>query len=115
MKTKQPEVVSALRTTLAAIDNAEAVAPADGVGPAGSEHVAGAQHGVGSTEATRRALTTVDLEAIVAAQVADRLAEADRYDRLGRPDAADRLRGEADALQIYLPPDPAVTADQDRP
>ncbi|AUH38924.1 GatB/YqeY domain-containing protein [Streptomyces sp. CMB-StM0423] len=104
MKARDREVVSALRTALAALDNAEAVeapaAPAD----QGSEHVAGARSGVGSAEAARRVLSADDVRALLRAQITERRTEAGVYETAGRADSADRLRREADALAAYLTP-----------
>ena len=105
MKARQEEVVSALRTAIAAIDNAEAVAvPDDGVAEEGSAHVAGARLGVGAAEAERRVLPLDEVRAILRAQVDDRVTEAERWAGNGRDDAAERLRREADALRGYLVP-----------
>lgn len=101
MKARQPEVVSALRTTIAAIDNAEAVAIDHDTSVAAGEHVAGAQVGVGVTEAERRVLPTDEICDLIQAQIDERLAEATLYDARGVPDAADRLRREASALSTY--------------
>jgi uncharacterized protein YqeY len=102
MKARQPEIVAALRTAIAAIDNAEAVEVPDRTGVVTSKHIAGAQAGVGSTEAKRRALTIDDVRALLQAEIADRTAEADRYDTHGHHEAASRLRHEAEALRKYL-------------
>jgi uncharacterized protein YqeY len=102
MKARQPEVVSALRTTLAAIDNAEAVAVPETSVDVASGPIAGARTGVGSTEASRLDLSIDDLRAILEEQVADWLAAAGQYDTLGRQEAATRLRREADVLEKYL-------------
>jgi uncharacterized protein YqeY len=102
MKARQREAITALRTAIAAIDNAEAVTAPDRPGPAMNEHVAGAGVGVGSTEAARRVLSVADLRAILREQIAARRDEADRYDRYGEAGAADRLRREADVLKQYL-------------
>lgn len=108
MKARRREAVSALRTALAAIENAEAVtaptgtADAGATGAAGSEHVAGASAGVGSTEAPRRVLSAEDLHGLLRAQVTERRAEAERYTAHGAHDAAERLRAEADVLAGYL-------------
>jgi uncharacterized protein YqeY len=102
MKARQPEAVSALRTAIAAIDNAEAVAAPERQATAVGEHVAGAGVGVGSTEAVRRFLSTDELRALLQHQVTDRVAEADRYDAYGQSEAADRLRREAEVLGKYL-------------
>lgn len=57
MKERDRDTASVLRTALAALNNAEAVAaPANGHREAGA-HVAGASGGVGSTEASRRVIT----------------------------------------------------------
>ncbi|MET8032007.1 hypothetical protein [Streptomyces sp. NPDC005345] len=103
MKARRTEAVSALRTAIAVIDNAEAVdTPAQASVHAVSEHVAGARTGVGSTEAERRVLSLDDVRALLQAQVDDRTGEADRYDTYGQRDAALRLRREADVLRQYL-------------
>ncbi|MFG2433410.1 hypothetical protein [Streptomyces sp. NPDC048508] len=103
MKARRTEAVSALRTAIAVIDNAEAVeTPAQASVHAVSEHVAGAGTGVGSTEAERRVLSLDDVRALLQAQVDDRTGEADRYDTYGQVDAALRLRREADVLSRYL-------------
>ncbi|MFJ8796409.1 hypothetical protein [Streptomyces sp. NPDC102487] len=103
MKARRTEAVSALRTAIAVIDNAEAVdTPAQASVHTVSEHVAGARTGVGSTEAERRILSLDDVRALLQAQVDDRTSEADRYDTYGQRDAALRLRREADVLRQYL-------------
>lgn len=103
MKARRTEAVTALRTAIAVIDNAEAVeAPAQAASHAGSEHVAGARTGVGSTEAERRVLSLAEVRALLRAQVEDRTGEADRYDTYGQRDAALRLRREADVLSRYV-------------
>lgn len=104
LKARDRVAVAALRSALAAIENAEAV-PADGVavgGDAGSEHVAGAVAGLGAAEAERRRLTGAELRAIVEKEVRDRSASAEEYARLGRDDLAERLRAEAGVLGRYL-------------
>ena len=102
MKARETETVSALRTTLAAIDNAEAVAMPENVMDTVSGPIAGARTGVGSTEARRRDLSIDDLRAIVAAQIAERVDAAGQYDVFGRPEEATRLRREADVLRAYV-------------
>jgi uncharacterized protein len=97
--------VTALRSTLAAIDNAEAVPvdhPLDGV--TGNEHVAGAATGLGAAEAERRHLTEADVRSIVESEVRERSAAAEEYERLDRTDLAERLRAEAQVLSRYLRP-----------
>ena len=103
LKARDTIATSALRSALAAIDNAGAVpqvpAPAAGTG---SPHVAGAVAGLGAGEAERRRFTEADVVAIVRAEVAEREAAARDYDRAGRADQAERLRREADVLTSVL-------------
>lgn len=104
MKSRDKETVSALRTAIAAIDNAEAVAVED-VSSSSSqvgEHVAGAASGVGATEVSRRELSLPDVREVLAGQIAERRTEAEGYDSLGQFDAAARLRREADVLAAYI-------------
>lgn len=105
MKARRPEVVSALRTALAAVDNAEAVAVPDAPVESASEHVAGARVGVGAAETERRTLSVDEVRSLLRAQVQERITEAERYDSHGRSEAAERLRREADALRKYTDPD----------
>jgi uncharacterized protein YqeY len=101
-KARQPDAIAALRTAIAAIDNAEAVTTPDQPGSAVSEYVAGAVAGVGSSEAARRVLSLADLRAILQEEIDERIVAADRYDSYGKASAADRLRREADVLRKYL-------------
>ncbi|QRP44589.1 GatB/YqeY domain-containing protein [Amycolatopsis sp. FDAARGOS 1241] len=105
LKNRDRVATTALRSALAAIDNAEAV-PVDQPlsTAAGDEHVVGAALGVGAAEADRRELTEADVRAIVESEVRERTSAADEYERLGRIDAADRLRAEADVLRRHLEP-----------
>jgi uncharacterized protein YqeY len=102
MKAREPDTVSALRTAIAAIDNAEAV-PAPETGPAiTSTHIAGARAGVGAAEAARRNLSPSQQQAILRDQITAYDAEADRYAALGQQDPAARLRTQARVLSAYL-------------
>jgi uncharacterized protein YqeY len=103
MKTRDRTAVTALRSTLAAIDNAEAVVPADGT--TGGLAIEQVPLGVGATEVERRTLTEHEVEQIVRAELAEREAAAEGYDRAGRTDRAEQLRGEARALAAHLPPE----------
>lgn len=103
--------VSALRSALAAIGNAEAVDPATAQGgharpTAGttSEHFAAAVAGLGAGEITRRTLGAAEIGQLVRTEVDDRLAAAADYERGGRTDRAARLRAEADVLARVLDP-----------
>lgn len=76
--------MSALRSAMSAISNAEAVEPGPGH-PAGtgSAHFAGAVAGLGAGEAERRRLTEADVATIVRQEAAEREAAADDYERAG--------------------------------
>jgi uncharacterized protein len=94
---------SALRSALAAIDNASAVpaapAPAAGTGGGtGGPHFAGTVAGLGAGEAERRRLTEAEAAQIVRAEVTGRQAAARDYDRTGHASQAGRLRAEAQVL-----------------
>ena len=85
--------VSALRTTLSAIDNAEtpdAVPTAGSAGP-----VAGAVEGLGAAEVPRKRLADTELRAVVQAEVDERLAAADEMAAGGYPERAAALHTEA--------------------
>jgi uncharacterized protein len=99
LRARDTIATSALRSALAAIDNAGAVpaAPAPAAGT-GGPHIAGAVAGLGAAEAERRTLSEADVEEIVRAEVAERQAAARDYDRAGRAEQADRLRREAEVL-----------------
>lgn len=130
MKARDQQAVAALRSTLARIDNAEAVDPeavdaegeaaelSDGdgyedevvdAGPApyrGGRHpaVAGSVLGVGAAEVARRVLTPEEMAGIVHDEVEEREVAADVLARVGRPDQAERLRAQAKLLAAYLDP-----------
>lgn len=103
LKARDRVAVTALRSALSAIDNAEAV-PLDR--PSGtvatSEHVAGSAAGLGAAEAARRDLTDADLRSVVETEIQERSVAASEYERLGRDDLAERLRAEAQVLSPYL-------------
>jgi hypothetical protein len=104
------QAVAALRSTLATIDNAEAVdADAFDAEPAlyggeGHPAVAGGVVGVGATEVDRRVLTPEEMAAIVRDDVEAREIAAEVLERVGRPDQAERLRAQAKLLTTYLDP-----------
>ena len=101
MKARDRRAVAALRSTLAAIDNAEAV-DATQAPPAREGEIAGAALGVGAAEVERRTLTAAETEAIVRREVAERETAAQAYERAGQSPHADRLRDEAELLSAYL-------------
>jgi uncharacterized protein YqeY len=99
LRARDTVATSALRSALAAIDNASAVpaAPMPAAGT-GGPHFAGAVAGLGAGEAQRRSLTEAETEQIVRAEVADRQAAARGYEQTGHADQAGRLRQEAQVL-----------------
>jgi uncharacterized protein len=116
MKARDRPAVAALRSALAAIDNAGAVDPSQAppgvatpdpanpgpTGPGPGKPFAGTVAGLGAAEVERRSLTPAQMEEIVRAEVADREAAAVDYERAGQLEPAERLRGEARVLAAYL-------------
>jgi uncharacterized protein len=102
MKTRDTAAASALRSTLAAIANTEAVPTAVTPPPGGHQHIAGSVEGLGAAEAERRTLSDADVAGIVQAEVADRKAAAAQYEQAGHPDRAERLLREADVLLLAM-------------
>jgi len=109
LRARDTIAVSALRSALGAIGNAEAVEPG-AAAPAGSAgpHVAGAVSGLGAAEVPRRSLSPAQIERIVREEAAEREDAARGYERAGHADRAGRLRREARLLL-------AVLADDDHP
>lgn len=103
LKARDKAAVAALRTALAAIDNAEAVPVGERpVLDSGSEHFGGSVVGLGAAEAPRRELTEAEVRDIVAAEVAERTGSAEQYRRIGQDEHAERLLAEATVLNRYL-------------
>jgi uncharacterized protein YqeY len=98
MKARNRIAVGVLRSTLAAIDNAEAIVPAEIKGLA----IEQSPLGVGAAEAERRFLTADDVARIVRDEIASREEAAADYDRVGHPDRAAQLRDEARFLADFL-------------
>lgn len=102
LKARDTDTVSALRTAIAAIDNAEAVDTAAPAPVHNEGRVAGATAGLGSSEVARRILSVADGQSVVSALVAEYLDEAGRYAELNRDDLAERLRRQAAVLRSYV-------------
>jgi uncharacterized protein len=106
LKARDKGAVSALRSALSAIGNAEAVDPgAQRPGhpdASSSAHFAGAVAGVGTAEAERRHLTEADVAAIVRAEAAEREAAASQYELSGHTGQAEGLRHGTRALLAAL-------------
>src|SRR5438105_897189 len=102
MKAKDRVTMSALRSTLAAIDNAEAVDTT--AVAAGSLAIEQSPVGVGAAEVERRNLTEDQVSEIVRAEIADREKAARDYDRTGSTEHAELLRTQARAIAALLSP-----------
>lgn len=87
MKIRDTAHVAALRTAIAAIDNAESVDA----------------EGVTATEVARRELSADEVHAVLAAHVHGYTVEADGYDAVGQAGPAERLRRQAALLRRHLP------------
>jgi hypothetical protein len=98
MKARDRVAVGVLRSTLAAIENAEAIVPAETTGLA----IEQSPLGVGAAEAERRVLSADDVTQIVRDEIADRESAAADYERAGHPDRATALRDEARFLTDFL-------------
>jgi uncharacterized protein len=112
MKARDRPAVTALRSALAAIDNAEAVdAEPDGweIADAGAAAVdatypglAGTVAGVGATEVERRDLNPAQMEDIVRTEIDTREVAVAVFERLGQHEHAERLRAEVNVLRSHL-------------
>jgi uncharacterized protein YqeY len=103
MKARDGVAVAALRSALAAIDNAEAVDTAQAPQPdAGHHQLAGTVRGLRAAEVARRRLSAEEMDDIVEAEAADRHTAARDYERAGHRAYAERLRGEAAVLSACL-------------
>lgn len=103
MKARDTPARNAIRSALAAIENAEAVAVEPDAGPAAtSEHVAGTAVGLGAAEAERRELDEDHSLEIVSAERDERLAAAADYRAQGEQQRAAELEAEAAALDAFL-------------
>jgi len=99
MKERDKLSVSALRSGLSAIDNAEAIATEPPSTSDGDSPIAGAAIGLGVTEAERRELTVDDVRALLRTEVEERREAAEEIEGAGHPDRAADLRREADVLE----------------
>jgi uncharacterized protein YqeY len=103
IKARDTAAVAALRSALAAIDNAEAADSAQAPPPTVSHaKVAGTVPGLHAAEVPRRTLTGAQIDAIVRAEITERHAAARDYEHAGRLDHAERLRAEAATLSTHL-------------
>jgi uncharacterized protein YqeY len=100
MKARDRTALSALRSTLSAIDNAEAVDR-----PAGADRGLAIEQsavGAGVMDVARRELSEDDVERIVRAEIEEREEAATGYAQSGRVGQAEQLRAEAAILTSLL-------------
>ena len=102
MKARDRVAVSALRSTLGTLANAEAVGVGTTVAGVGSKDVAGSSSGVGSSEAVRRTLAGRETAELVLAEAVEREDAAVGYDAAGQSSRAERLRAEATVIRSFL-------------
>jgi uncharacterized protein YqeY len=100
-KARDTAATTVLRSTLAAISNAEAL-PAAEASLTGDGPIAGAATGVGTTEAVRRNLTDDDIRAIISGEQTERMSAATDLEAHGAQEKAEQLRAEAELLAAYL-------------
>ena len=93
--------VSALRSALGAIDNAE-TPDAEPLDLATSGPVAGSVAGLGAAEVPRRVLSDSAIRDLLRGEVDERLAAAEQISAGGQPDRAMALRAEAAVLADLL-------------
>jgi len=93
--------VSALRSALSAIDNAE-TPDGGGVNSPRSGAIANAVVGLGAAEVPRRELSDAEIRGLLRAEIDERLAAAGDYTTGGRTERADALHAEAQVLTTFL-------------
>ena len=93
-------VVTALRSALSAIGNAEAVSAPPAPTGASSSHIAGAVAGLGAGETQRHRLSAAEVDQVIQAEISERLLAARDYEHSGHLDRAQRLRREASVLML---------------
>jgi uncharacterized protein YqeY len=102
-KARDATAVSALRSAIAAIDNAGAVtAPKHSPTVEAGNRITGTVGGRGSGEAARRELSPGEVRALLEAEVEERGAAARTYENHGRGDQATKLREEAEIIASLL-------------
>jgi uncharacterized protein len=102
LRKRELVAVSALRSALSAIGNAEVVSVPEAVPGAGGSPIAGAVAGLGAGEARRRSLSAAEVDQIVRTEISERLLAAGDYEHSGHADRAQRLRCEASALMLAM-------------
>ncbi|OCB09106.1 glutamyl-tRNA amidotransferase [Mycolicibacterium porcinum] len=106
-KSRDTVSVTAIRSALSAIDNAE-TPQADQTDTRIGGAIAGAVSGVGSTEVARRVLSDAEIRSLIQAEVDERASAADQFDAAGHPKRAAGLRQEIATLRRLLIATPYV-------
>ncbi len=103
MRARDRQTVEAMRSALAALENAEAVAvDTHGTVVATSEHVAGAAVGLGVGESPRRPLSRDDERAVVEREVAELRSASAALAHVGQHDRGSELIRIAETLEEVL-------------
>ena len=97
VRARRADAVAALRETLAAIDNAEAV-DASAAPPVEHGVIAGGVAGLGAGEVPRRRLSAAEVTAIIEHEIQERRSAATTYAALGRAEEAAVLSRQVDVL-----------------
>jgi uncharacterized protein YqeY len=102
LKSRDMIAVSAVRSALSAIANAEATPVAAPQATSGGPHFAGSAAGLGAGEAPRLHLSSAQMDEIVRAEISERQAAAQEYEQADHADRAARLRREAQVLSAAV-------------
>ncbi|HEX6055586.1 MAG TPA: hypothetical protein VFY98_07230 [Intrasporangium sp.] len=102
LRERDKPTAAAIRSAVAALENAEAVPTSQHPVTATSTHVAGAAIGVGAAEAERLALDEATESAILRAEVDSLIEAAREYESLGRGERAAEARAAADELSTVV-------------
>ncbi|MUL80734.1 MULTISPECIES: glutamyl-tRNA amidotransferase [unclassified Mycolicibacterium] len=100
-KSRDTTRVTAIRSALSAIDNAE-TPQADRTDTRIGGSIAGAVSGVGSTEIARRVLSDAEIRDLIQAEVDEQLTAADEYIAGGHHERASDLQSQAAVLTQML-------------
>jgi hypothetical protein len=103
MRARDRRTADAVRSVLAALDNAEAVPNAERPAAADqSEHVAGAAVGLGAAEASRRVLTRKDERAVVEREVVELRSSSAQLAGAGQQERSAELAEAAETIEALL-------------
>ena len=98
LRERDKPTAAAMRSAIAALENAEAVPASPGLAAATSRHVAGAAMGIGAAEVERLPSTRLRSRPILRAEVDGLLEAAREYESLGHADRAVEARTAATEL-----------------